>query len=94
MSSRTVWRAVLSPWWILVFLAVGWGPVFIAEFVRTSRPDLSANYAPQAFAMGWLAITIGSSVLAAAYIVGHAIRLVVVLAKKLLVDLRGGRQMR
>jgi hypothetical protein len=73
---------------ILVFLAVGWGPVFVADFVRTSRPDLSANYAPQAFAMGWLAITIRCSILAGVYTVGYAIWLIVMLGRKLLVNLR------
>lgn len=92
MSSRTVWRAVLSPWMILVFLAVGWGPLFVADFVRTSRPDLSANYVPQAFAMGWLTITIRCSILAGVYIVGYAIRLIVMLGRKLLVNLRDGRR--
>jgi hypothetical protein len=76
---------------ILVFLAVGWGPVFIAEFVRTTRPDLSANYGPQAFAMGWLAITIHCSILAVVYTIGHAIRLIVMLGRQLLAELRGGR---
>ena len=92
MRSRRVWRAVLSPWMILLFLAVGWGPVFIADFVRTSRADLSAHYVPQAFAMGWLPVTLHCSIWAGVYIVGHAIRLIVMLGRLLLADLRSVRR--
>lgn len=78
MKIKTAWRAVLSPWMILVFLAVGWGPVFIAEFVRTARPDLSASYVPQAFAMGWIGITLCCSLFAAVYTVASLIKLIVI----------------
>lgn len=78
---RIVWRALLSFWMILVLLTVGWGPLFIAEFVRTARPDLNARYAPQAFAMGWMPITLSCSFLAVVYAVGHSIRLIFRLGK-------------
>ena len=90
MLGRTALRAVLSPWMILVFLAIGWGPVFVADRVRMASPSLSERYVPQAFAMGWLVVTIKCSVAAGAFIVGHTIRLIVKLARQLLSDLRAG----
>jgi len=62
---------------ILLFVVLGWGPVFLAEFVRSARPDLNASYGPQAFAMGWIMITLCCSLLAIAFAIGHAIRLIV-----------------
>ena len=48
----------LSSFWVIVVLVtVGWGPIFIAEFVRRARPDLDANYIPQHFAMQWIRTT-------------------------------------
>jgi hypothetical protein len=76
---------------ILAFLAAGWGPVFIADLVRTSRPDLSARYVPQAFAMSWLVVVVPCSLLAALYVAGYAIRLVILLGKQLLAERRAER---
>ncbi len=75
-------RVLTSPWMIVVFLAVGWGPIFIAEFVRDVRPDLNATYSPQGFAMSWIMITFWSSLLAAALTVGHIVRLIVVAIRR------------
>jgi hypothetical protein len=82
MSGRTIWRALPSPWMILLFVAVGWGPVFLAELVRRARPDLDASYAPQAFAMGWLMVCLWCSVLAVAFAIGHTVRLIVTGARR------------
>lgn len=70
-------RLAFSPWMIIVLLALGWGPLFIAEFVRGARPDLDAEYRPQAFAMGWLGITMICSFLAVVFAIVHLLRLVV-----------------
>jgi len=62
---------------ILVCIAVAWGPLFIAEWVRHARPDLNASYGPQGFAMAWMFITLWFSILAAALILVHVLRWVV-----------------
>jgi hypothetical protein len=79
---------------ILVFLLVGWGPLFVDDFVTTIRPELSAGGGPQAFAIGWMLITLYSSLLAGVYIVAHVIRLVALRARQFLQDRRGRSQMR
>jgi hypothetical protein len=58
---------------ILILLMVGWLPLIIAEVARSARPDLDAGYRPQAFAMGWMGITVICSFLAAALFVAHLI---------------------
>jgi hypothetical protein len=73
MNIRSV---VSSPWMIVVLVIIGWGPLFIAELVRQSRPDLDANYSPQAFGMAWMGITLLCSVLAVIVSVIHIIRLI------------------
>ena len=67
---------MLSAWMIVVFLALAWGPLFIAEYVRVTRPDLSASYQPQSFAMQWMRVTVLCSVLAIIYSVIGIVRLV------------------
>ncbi len=67
-------RIVLSPWMILVFLAVAWCPLFMADLVRVMRPDLDASYTTQAFAMGWMGITMICSLLAIVLSVVHLVR--------------------
>jgi len=62
---------------ILLSLVAGWGPVFLAELVREARPDLDARYVPQAFAMGWIVVSLWCSVLAVAPAIGHGIRPIV-----------------
>jgi hypothetical protein len=62
---------------IIVLLAIGWGPLFIAEFVRGARPDLDASYGPQAFGMGWMGITLLCTILSVILAVIHAIRFVI-----------------
>jgi hypothetical protein len=47
-------RMASNFWLVVLFLAIGWGPLFVAEFVRTARPDLDASYVPQHFAMQWM----------------------------------------
>jgi hypothetical protein len=54
---------------ILLFVVVGWGPLFLADLVRSLRPDLNASYRPQAFAVGWMMITLCCSLLAVAFTV-------------------------
>jgi heme/copper-type cytochrome/quinol oxidase subunit 2 len=75
-GKEKVWRGLLSPWIILLFLVIGWGPLFLADLVRYVRPDLNASYTPQAFAMGWLMITLWCSVLAIVLAVVHSVWLI------------------
>jgi hypothetical protein len=61
---------------IIVLLVMGWGPLFIAEFIRHARPDLDAS--SEGFGMAWgMGITVLCSFLAVILAVIHAIRLVV-----------------
>lgn len=80
---RTLRRMVSSAWMIPLLVVIGWGPVFIAEVVRISSPEADASYRPQSFAMHWILITVGSSILAAAFSLVHVLRLIVVLFRKL-----------
>jgi hypothetical protein len=67
---------------ILLFVVVGWGPLFLADLGRSVRPDLNASYRPQAFAMGWMMITLYCSLLAVACTIGHAVRLVLAAGRR------------
>lgn len=58
---------------ILVVLIIGWGPEFVADAVRALRPDLDAAYVPQAFAIGWFAVTLFCSVAAVVLATVHGI---------------------
>jgi hypothetical protein len=49
---------------VVLLLAVGWGPIFLAESVREARPDLDAAYVPQHFALQWMNTTVRCSLLA------------------------------
>jgi hypothetical protein len=56
---------------IIVILLAGWGPLFVVDYIRVTRPDLDAAYVPQAIAMQWLPITVLCSVIAGALILVH-----------------------
>jgi hypothetical protein len=49
-----------SPWMIVVFLIVGWGPLLVCDIVRLAHPDFDAIH----FATGWIAIALLCSFLA------------------------------
>jgi hypothetical protein len=71
-------KLLLSPWcWVGTFLAVGWAPLFIADFVRGARPDLDGAYLPQAFAIAWMPVTALFSILAFVVTLSQVIRLAV-----------------
>lgn len=63
---RKLSRLLSSFWVVVVLVTVGWGPIFIADFVRRARPDLDESYIPQHFAMQWLRTTELCSVVAIA----------------------------
>jgi hypothetical protein len=69
-------RLILTPWTILLLIVIGWGPLFIAEFVRRSRPDLDASYAPQTFGIGWFPVTLLCMVLSVVLGVAQIFRVV------------------
>jgi hypothetical protein len=51
---RKLITRVSSFWLVVLFLAVGWGPLWVADLARNASPDLDASYAPQHFAMEWI----------------------------------------
>jgi hypothetical protein len=57
-------KVISSFWLVVLLLAVGWGPAFVADLIREARPDLDASYAPQHFAMHWIGMTALCSLLA------------------------------
>jgi hypothetical protein len=57
-------RIFLSPWLIVNVLAFGWGPLFVADQIRSIRPDLDAAYILQAIGMNWLIVTVRCTQLA------------------------------
>ena len=73
---RTLIRLASSFWLVVLFLAVGWGPAFLADLVREARPDLDASYAPQHFAMRWVNATALCSLLAVVAAVVWVIRFI------------------
>jgi hypothetical protein len=62
----------LSPWTIVVFLVVGWGPAFVGDWVRVMRPDPDFLAEYTHFLMQWIFITLWCSVIAFALIVVHS----------------------
>jgi hypothetical protein len=74
-AKAALWRVLSSAWMIVVLVIVGWGPIFIAEAVRRTSPELDAGYRPQSFAMQWMLITVLCSVLAILLVLVHALRL-------------------
>lgn len=73
---KAIRHIAAGPWMILVFLIVGWGPLFIADLVRAASPVLDAAYSPQAFGMAWMGITLLCSFLAIIFSVYHFIRFI------------------
>ncbi len=61
---------------ILVALVIAWGPLVISDAVGVLRPDLDAAYVPQAFAMGWMGMTILFSAVAVVLAIMHGIFLI------------------
>ena len=59
---------------IVGLLAVAWGPLFVADLVRTSSPALDASYGPQGFGMAWMFVTLACTFLAIVAAVVHLIR--------------------
>lgn len=68
-------KIICSPWTVLTLLALGWGPIFVAECIRQMRPDLDRAYAPQGFAMAWLGVCFFCTFGVAILLLFHAIRL-------------------
>ena len=76
-TQRKVRRAVLNPWMSVILPTVGWGPLFIAEFIREISPELDKSYGPQRFLMGWgLTVTVLCSFLAFIVLVVNVVRLI------------------
>src|SRR5579863_7718257 len=40
-----------SPWWILILLVLGWGPVYVADWMHRLFPDFRSSAV--AFGLGW-----------------------------------------
>jgi hypothetical protein len=61
---------------ILLFAVVGWGPVFFADLLGSLGLHASSE-ALGFFAMDWLMVTLYCTLLAMAFAIGHAVRLMV-----------------
>ena len=90
MRTCVLLRILSSAWMIAGFLAVGWGPLFVAEAVRRASPALDADYQPQSFAMRWLLMTMGCTILAIVFALAHVLRLVVIVLRGRHNDAAGG----
>jgi hypothetical protein len=73
---RGLIRFLSSFWFVEVLVTVGWGPLFIAEFVRRARPDLDDGYILQHFAMQWIRTTATCSFFAIAAAIVWIIRFI------------------
>jgi hypothetical protein len=73
---RRLMRAASSFWLVVLFLAIGWGPLRVADLIREARPDLDASYALEHFAMRWIGVTASCSLLALVAAVVWVIRLI------------------
>ena len=80
MPKTSKWRVLLGPWMIPIFLFVGWGPLFLDDFVTSARPEL--NNGGEAFAMGWMIVTFWCGLFTIIYAVGHIVRLALKLARR------------
>jgi len=72
MRKKAFWRILLSPWMILVFLVIGWGPTFVGDWVRVLRPDPDFVSGYIHYLMQWIVITKLCSIIAFALILVHA----------------------
>jgi len=80
---KTHFRSIISsPWWILVFLGIAWGPVFVADFVRVAYPRLDASYEPQTFAINWLPILSVCTSAALTLFLLHGVRFLVFVVRR------------
>jgi len=71
MRKSTVYRVLVSPWMIVVVLAVGWGPALVADCVRVLQPDQNVIAECAHFVMHWIVITACCSVIALILILLH-----------------------
>ena len=78
MADRTVWRALLNPWLIVILFVVGWVPIIVADIVfeASGGGSRNASYALPGFAMTWLGITAFCSFGMIALILVHLARLI------------------
>jgi hypothetical protein len=73
-TQRKLLRVVSSFWLVVLLLAIGWGPLRVADLLRETRPDLDTSYALQNFAMKWMPTTAVCSLLAVVAAVVWVIR--------------------
>jgi len=76
MPSQIRFPHWLSAWWIVIFVAIGWGPLVIADSLLKVFPALDKNYAVSAFGMSWgLTVALGCTGLSGLSSVCQLIRL-------------------
>lgn len=73
IRKQNILKAVSSPWMIIVFLLIGWGPLLVCDMVRLAHPDFDAIH----FATEWIGMALVCSFLAVIFAVVHAIRFVI-----------------
>jgi len=71
MRKPAFWRILSSPWMILAFLVIGWGPAFVGDWVRVMRPDPDLLAEWVHFLMQWIFITKWCSIIALALVIVH-----------------------
>lgn len=75
---RRLFKVASSFWLVPLFLAVGWGPLRVADLIREARPYSDASFDLQYFAMQWMEVTALCSLLAivvaALWVIRFAVR--------------------
>jgi uncharacterized protein (DUF58 family) len=86
MQKRRLWRLLL----IFGLLAVGWGPLLIAQWVASAHPDRNPDRIT-GFMLGWgLGVTAICSLLAVALVLLYAVRLIVARVARFIEQRREG----
>ena len=73
--AKKLLRLISSFWIVVLLLAVGWGPAFIADLVARSRPDLSAD--ATYYVLQWMRITWYCTLLAIATAIIWVVRFII-----------------
>jgi hypothetical protein len=68
-ESSSLKRALISPYIGLIFFAIAWGPLYVAEFISRRRPVDASRGDLEAFAFGWLIFTSLFSILGLAQLI-------------------------
>ena len=76
MEKPRLRNVLYSPWMILIFLAVGWGPAFIGDLAHIAGADADTESQLVSWTMGWLGMTVLCSISAIVLTIVHAVQLI------------------